>query len=143
MRIDVSLRREEIPKGEIAEGVEVPTERRLVSSEYDDVMPFLVTVLTAAHILAEKTRALLVRGKARDLHDLWFMVEQGVRVDRNLINAKLALYDTSFAVDVFRQKVESLHGTWEADLGPLLGQAPEFARAAEQVLVALGVSIDR
>jgi predicted nucleotidyltransferase component of viral defense system len=127
VRIDVNLRREQ-----------VATERRLVSSEYDDVLPFLVTVLTAEHILAEKTRALLVRGKARDLYDLWFMVETGVRVDLGIIDAKLALYQTTFDAHVFREKVDSLRVTWDSDLRPLLAQVPEFVPAAERVLVAFG-----
>jgi predicted nucleotidyltransferase component of viral defense system len=99
-------------------------------------MPFLVTVLTAEHILAEKTRALLVRGKARDLYDIWFLVEQGVRVDVATIDAKLALYQMSFDADVFRQKVDGLEATWESDLRPRLGQMPEFAMARERVISA-------
>jgi predicted nucleotidyltransferase component of viral defense system len=135
VRIDMNLRKE-IPKGEIAEGVEVAAERRLVSSEYDDVMPFLVTVLTAEHILAEKTRALLIRGKARDLYDLWFLIERGVQVDLTIINAKLALYQTTFAMDVFKQKVDDLEATWESDLRPLLGQMPEFGMVRERAIAA-------
>lgn len=123
VRIDVNLRPEV-----------VTTERRLVSSEYDDVMPFLATVLTAADILAEKTRALLVRGKARDLYDLWFLAEQGVRVDLAVVNARLALYQTAFNTTAFAQKVDSLDASWEADLRPLLGQIPDFAMARELVL---------
>jgi predicted nucleotidyltransferase component of viral defense system len=125
LRIDVNLRKEM-----------VAVERRLVSSEYDDVMPFLVTVLTAAHILTEKTRALLVRGKARDLYDLWFMVEQGVHVDLDIIDAKLALYQTTFEMAAFMQKVDGLESTWESDLRPLLGQMPEFSMAKERVFRA-------
>ena len=39
------------------------TRRELVRSEYDDVRPFVVTVLSPEHLLAEKVRALLVRAK--------------------------------------------------------------------------------
>lgn len=123
MRIDVNLRRED-----------KVTERRLVSSEYDDVMPFLVTVLTADHILAEKTRALLMRGKARDLYDLWFLSEQGVRADLAVVNAKLALYQSAFDAGIFRMKVDALEATWESDMRLLLGQIPEFTTARAKVL---------
>ncbi len=50
MRVDVNLRAEEVEE-----------RRDLVISEYDDVRPFVVTVLTRHHLLAEKVRALLVR----------------------------------------------------------------------------------
>ena len=71
VRVDVSLR-----------GEPSATRRELVRSEYDDVRPFVVTVLSPEHLLAEKVRALLVRAKPRDLYDVWLMVEQGVRPGR-------------------------------------------------------------
>lgn len=114
----------------------VATERRLVSSEYDDVLPFLLTALTAEHLFAEKVRALLIRGKARDLYDLWFLIEQGLDVGLELINEKLALYETTFTVERFQQQVETLKDGWQRDLRPLLAQVPEFAMAQERVLRA-------
>ena len=59
VRLDANLRPEQ-----------VTTEPRLVSPEYDDLVPFVLTALTVEHIFAEKVRALLIRGKARDLYDL-------------------------------------------------------------------------
>ena len=64
VRVDTNLRSEE-----------AATERRLVSSEYDDIVPFILTALTVEHLFAEKGRALLIRGKARDLYDLWFLTQ--------------------------------------------------------------------
>jgi len=100
VRVDTNLRPEK-----------VATERRLVSSEYDDVLPFLLTALTAEHLFAEKVRALLVRGKARDLYDLWFLIEQGQSVDMALIEAKLVLYETTFESGRFQELVEALELT--------------------------------
>jgi hypothetical protein len=82
VRIDVSLR-----------GEPSATRRELVRSEYDDVWPFIVTVLSPEHLLAEKARALLVRARPHDLHDVWLMVEQDVPLDAALIRQKLKLYD--------------------------------------------------
>jgi len=57
---------------------EVETDRELVNSPYDDVRPFVVTALALEHLLAEKLRALLVRGKPRDLYDVWLLLRRGV-----------------------------------------------------------------
>jgi len=54
-------------------GEAVETHRELVSPECDNVPPFVVTLLAPEHLLAEKVRTLLVRGKPRDLYDLWSM----------------------------------------------------------------------
>lgn len=123
VRVDINLRLEP-----------VSTERRLVSPEYDDVIPFLMTALTLEHILAEKVRALLIRGKARDVYDVWFLLERGARVNLELVNAKLMLYETNFDAQRFRERVEALEASWQRDLQPLLAQAPEFALVRERVL---------
>ncbi len=125
IRVDINLRPEEMA-----------TERRLISPEYDDIVPFIATALTVEHIFAEKVRALLIRGKARDLYDLWFLLEQGQKVDLALINLKLALYGTSFDPGQLQQRVEALEDEWDRDLRPLLAQVPEFAIVRQRVLQA-------
>jgi predicted nucleotidyltransferase component of viral defense system len=123
VRVDVNLRPEP-----------VSLERRLIAPDYDDIVPFFLTVLTTEHMFAEKVRALLVRGKARDVYDLWLLIEQDVRVNLDLINTKLALYDTRFDVARFQQHVETLRRSWLRDLQPLLTQVPEFATVRDRVL---------
>jgi len=66
---------------------------------------------------------LLIRGKARDLYDLWFLMEQGRSLDLALINSKLALYETSFEFGLFQRR-------------PLLTQIPRLACVRERVLEA-------
>ena len=114
VRIDVSLR------GEPSE-----IRRELVRSEYDDVRPFVVTVLTPEHLLAEKVRALLVRAKPRDLYDVWLMVEQGTQLDADLIRQKLKLYEMGLAPAVVEAALARARQDWERDLRPLLGQYVE------------------
>ena len=89
VRLDVSLR-----------GEPSATRRELVRSEYDDVRPFVVTVLRPEHLLAEKVRALLVRAKPRDFYDVWLMVEQGVNPDADLIGQKLKLHEMTLTPTV-------------------------------------------
>jgi len=114
VRVDVNRRSEP-----------VETQRELVTSEYDDVRPFVVTVLTLEHLMAEKVRALLVRGKPRDLYDVWLLLSQGVSPDRALIERKLALYEMAFSVEALEEALTRVQTDWERDLRPLL---PQFAR---------------
>ncbi|MDP8216767.1 MAG: nucleotidyl transferase AbiEii/AbiGii toxin family protein [Candidatus Kaelpia imicola] len=44
-------------------------------------------------ILAEKIRALLTRAKGRDMYDLWFLFNQGVKLNGDLIKEKLKYYN--------------------------------------------------
>ena len=128
VRVDVSRRLEP-----------VETRRELVRSEYDDVRPFVVTVLTPEHLLAEKVRALLVRAKARDLYDVWLLLNQGVALDPALVRRKLALYDLPLTAATLEPALARAAADWERDLRPLLPQyvEPEIALRAVETLKAL------
>lgn len=115
VRVDVSLR-----------GEPAATRRELVRSEYDDVRPFVITVLSPEHLLAEKVRALLVRAKPRDLYDVWLMAEQDVSLDVDLIRQKLKLYDLTLTLPVVDAALARARVDWERDLRPLLGQYVEL-----------------
>jgi predicted nucleotidyltransferase component of viral defense system len=127
VRVDVNRRPEQ-----------VQTRRELVTSEYDDVRPFVVTVLTLEHLMAEKIRALLVRGKPRDLYDIWLLLHQGVEPDTALIQRKLALYEMRWDPEVLKEAVERVRADWERDLRPLLPQFVPYEFAREGIAALLG-----
>jgi len=53
----------------------------------------LVVHLAVKEILAEKIRALIIRGKGRDLFDIWFLLSKKIEIDWDLINLKMSLYN--------------------------------------------------
>jgi len=63
-----------------------------------------------------------VRGKPRDLYDIWLLLGQGVRPDRALIERKLALYGLTFNVEALDAALARVRAGWERDLRPLLPQ---------------------
>jgi predicted nucleotidyltransferase component of viral defense system len=126
VRVDVNRRPEE-----------VAARRELVMSEYDDVRPFVVTVLTPEHLMAEKIRALLVRGKPRDLYDIWLLLNQGVQPDDALIERKLALYGMGWDRDALVEALDRVRTDWEQDLRHLLPQFVPYEIAREGVVARL------
>jgi predicted nucleotidyltransferase component of viral defense system len=126
VRVDVNRRPEE-----------VAARRALVMSEYDDVRPFVVTVLTPEHLLAEKIRALLVRAKPRDLYDIWLLLNQGVRPDNLLIERKLALYEMAWDQDALVEALDRARTGWERDLKHLLPQFVPYELVREGVIARL------
>ncbi len=126
IRIDINRRPEE-----------VESRRELVTCEYDDVRPFVVTVLTPEHLLAEKVRALLVRRKPRDLYDIWLLSRRGVRAETALIRRKLSLYGLNWQWDAFEEALTQAGLDWEHDLRPLLPQFVTFEMVRQEVLQAL------
>lgn len=82
IRVDVSLREKPRTKQESI----------LVPFDYP-ISPFpLVVHLKAEEILAEKIRALFVRGKPRDLFDLWFLLAKKIPLNEKLIKQKFKTY---------------------------------------------------
>ncbi|MBU2543663.1 nucleotidyl transferase AbiEii/AbiGii toxin family protein [Patescibacteria group bacterium] len=48
----------------------------------------LINHQSPAEILAEKITALMSRGKGRDVFDLWYLLEQGIKIEPNLVQDK-------------------------------------------------------
>ena len=126
VRVDVNLRPEQ-----------VASRRELVHSEFDDVRPFVVTVLTLEHLMAEKVRAMLVRSKPRDLYDIWLLMHRGVRPDPALIERKLALYGMHWDPAALEEPLERVRAGWERDLRPLLPQFIPYEDALEGLAALL------
>ncbi len=126
VRIDVSQR-----------GESVSEDRIIVRTEYDDVKTFIISAASLDHIFAEKVRALLVRGMARDLYDLWFLMERGIKPDIELINSKLSLYDKIYSEGEMNKRIAELEKSWTRDLKPLLGAAVPYDIAAKRVIDGL------
>jgi len=123
VRIEVSLREEPVA----VEEVFVPR------TPYADVPQLVLRALTREHLLAEKVRALLVRAKARDLFDVHFLVERGVRCPRSLLDAKMRVYRRRFSLAALDRGVRSAGLSWSDDLEPLLGQVPPLRPVAASV----------
>lgn len=96
--------------------------RRLVTSEYDDVRPFVVTVVTPQELMAEKVRSVMARGRPRDLYDLWLMVGLGVEPDHRLIERRLASETMDWRLRDLVGALDTVETGWERDVRHLLPQ---------------------
>lgn len=130
VRVDVSLRGET--------GV---TEKVVIAPKYDDISQFVLTVFAPDEIFAEKVRALIIRGKPRDLYDVWVLLGSGVEINLPLINKKLMLYKKTFNFTEFKRSVEKSKRDWETDLQRLLPQTIPFKDIKNTVIAGFGKNI--
>jgi hypothetical protein len=120
-RIDVSLR-----------GEPVDTNTKIYRPLYDDCPTIPLHCLTLDHIIAEKIRALIIRGKPRDLYDVWFFHGQST-ITKKLLNQKLQLYEIQFETVDIEQTLEPIQKEWKQDMMPLLGTLPEVEIIKKEV----------
>ncbi len=103
------------------------------SSGYSDVPQFSLIVMQEREMAAEKIRAVLSRNKARDVYDLWFLLNKGVAADRDIIGKKLEYYSQKWDIKEFEQSIEAKRAVWKKELGPLMKNVPDFDEANKLV----------
>jgi predicted nucleotidyltransferase component of viral defense system len=106
-----------------------------LKTNYREIMGFSVNVMPEKEILAEKIRALLTRNQARDLFDIYFLLNKNIEIDADLINKKLEYYKKTFDKKEFVRAVQDKEGIWLSELNPfILGEIPDFKEVKKCVL---------
>ncbi len=102
-------------------------------SLYQDIPSFRLNVMAQEEIMAEKVRALLVRRKARDAHDIWFLLSKGVEMDPSLVEEKLKPYDMELGPELLNEALEECGGNWQRELRPLMAETPDFETVSNEI----------
>lgn len=122
----------------LRERVALDPERTTISSMYREIPSFDVFSMRAEEMLAEKVRAIFTRNKPRDLYDMWFLLEKGIKLDPKLVNRKLAPCRMRFDAKKFVERAERLTKLWRPDLKNLvIGELPEFETVKESVIKSI------
>jgi len=117
IKIDISFR----------EIVQLPPRQMALSTPYGP--PFSVTCMALEEILAEKTRATLMRRAPRDYFDLWWLLQRediSFAVLPDLIQAKLDTVDRAYEPQKLWAEPDVLQRLWTDDLRQLMHDVPPF-----------------
>ena len=111
-----------------------PEWRRLFF-KYPEIRVLNCLGMRKEEVLAEKLRAISTRSKGRDLYDIWFLLKQDFKPDRELFRKKMEVIgsDPDFRISVDRE-------LWDRDLGILVDRPPEYDLVREEVLKILEAS---
>lgn len=99
---------------------------------YPELRVVNVLGLTDEELIVEKLRALSVRENARDLYDLWFLLNLGLQVDTTLFEKKMAVVNANPAVIIHISKA-----MWTRDLEILLEHPPSYETVRASVVARL------
>ena len=95
---------------------------------------FSIPSMSIEEIMAEKIRALAYAQKPRHLYDMWYLFEQGIKLDKSLVNSKLTFYDEEFSLEKIKTGVDKMKSEWDVDLSPLLPTVPSFDEISKNVI---------
>ena len=91
-------------------------------------------IMQEREILAEKIRAIMTRGKARDVYDIWFLLKRGIETDINLVKKKLEYYKLDWDIKEFERMLDMKRVVWKTELKPLVVMAPDFDEAKRVIM---------
>lgn len=123
--LDISLR----------ESVLLAPEIKTLGRHLEEIPAFDVVVMQQKEIFAEKIRATMTRNKARDLYDLFFLVNNGAVFDKKLTDEKLKYYKKHWAYKAFVKALSDKKEIWLSELTPLVLSVPPFNEARKAVLM--------
>lgn len=100
---------------------------------FPDIPAFNIITLSQEEILAEKIRALMTRTKARDLYDIYHLLNKDVRIDKDLTNKKLSYYNKEFNEEEIIERTKNLEKEW-MDLSNLtFSEPPTFNKTLKNL----------
>jgi len=102
------------------EKVVIPIKTNTITPIYKDLPPYTVAVMSTTEIMAEKIRAILTRDNARDIYDLWFLIQKKNKTSISLINSKLKYYKKTFDLKEFEKSVEKKEKIWKREIEHLI-----------------------
>lgn len=132
VKIDLSLREK------VIRGVKTLPIRHFYGPENGS---FSIPSMSVEEIMAEKLRALAYAQKPRHLYDMWYLFEQGVRLEKSLANSKLSFYREGFALNKIKDGVSKMKDEWDVDLNPLLPAVPPFDKISKNVVRSIAAAM--
>ncbi len=81
-------------------------QKKILKADYPILLNSFIQVLSIDEIIAEKIRAIITRDKARDLYDIWILLQTGGKLNLKLVDEKLKYYNEKFDKTKLITKVE-------------------------------------
>lgn len=127
VRIDINLKNKILRKFDVKNYI----------SQYIDINPFTMRVLSIEEITAEKIHCIFTRQKSRDLFDLFLLLRIS-SIDKKLIDEKLRIFNIMYDHEIVEKRIGELRTLWEKELKPfILGDLPDFIIVRDFVLSKL------
>lgn len=119
------------------EEVMLPVVHRKINHIFSDDFYGTAKSYDVREILIEKIRSIFQRGFPRDLYDVWYLFENGVKVNKELLGKKFSYKDIKIDILQLEARRERIRNAWIASLEDQLTPVPNFNLVFDKVLEEL------
>lgn len=107
--------------------------KKQIRPPYKDLQRYILLSLHEEEILAEKTRALLARNKARDLFDLHELLLENTTINTDLIQKKLETYNVQLTPESFEKAILDKKEYYDEELSRLTPIYPPYEEVKDSM----------
>lgn len=111
--------------------------KQIIRPIYKDIPKYFLIAFSEEEILSEKIRTIVTRYKARDVYDLNELILNKVKINFELINAKLQTYGKKFDFKEFEIKLEEKRSIYEEEMSQLTKIYDDFETCKTRILKTL------
>jgi len=88
-------------------------------------------------LFAEKIHALASRVAPRDLYDVWFLLKNGIELNKAFVERKYSYYNEKYDVEKLEGKLEGFREKWNQDLHQFMAKVPDFDLLSKEAIALL------
>ena len=120
------------------EKMEFKSQKKVAFKIYSDIDEYQLLCYTLEEVLIEKMRSVIQRMQARDLYDIWYLLEEhGLDVDFYLNEFKnkcisKGLDPSSFPTK-FLERIPQYRGRWQVSMKDQIKELPGFEKVEREV----------
>jgi predicted nucleotidyltransferase component of viral defense system len=119
------------------EEVMLPVVHRKINHIFSDDFYGTAKSYDVREILIEKIRSIFQRGFPRDLYDVWYLFESGVKVNKELLGKKFSYKDIKIDILQLEARREKIRNAWIASLEDQITPVPNFNLVFDKILEEL------
>jgi len=119
------------------EEVILPVVQRKINHIFSDDFYGTAKSYDVREILIEKIRSIFQRGFPRDLYDVWYLFENGVKVNKELLGKKFSYKEIKVDILQLEARRERIRNAWIASLEDQITPVPNFNLVFDKILEEL------
>ena len=127
LRLDISLR----------EHVLVELVSKIITPIYPMIPSYSVFLMSEEELLAEKIRAIISRNNARDVYDLWYLLQRKIKLNKDFVRQKLDYQKKTYSKKLILGKIEQKRNIWDRELRQLIINFPDFQSVIDEIMPLL------